>query len=473
MTRKSFIVTGLILILIVGTYYKRHSTPTPTNELTTPAAIAMIKAQSQQDNHLSLRPSDIALQDTEMTNGALQKLQQQFKDAHYEEALKLALQQIKDQNLSLSYRNWVEQQLPAIRTSLGWVLVQQGHCDEAIPLFEEAHRQTPLREAAKGLGICYYKKKNYDRAEEHMAQYLNQNSADGAVKVLYADIMESTGRFDDALALLRSINESQLDAKTRSDLMVDDRLKSMQAKVQESTRQITARSEHFTVIYRADEHQSLGPWALDVLESALNEFSQNWGFVPPDHPIETTLYPNRNFRELVSYSPQWSNGLFDGRLRIPIKERFQPSIDASEVQRVLRHELVHALLSDMAGRRGIPSWFGEGLAQVLECSGGCPFNQFPMAPGGFLAAEALAGDFTRLDAVNARMAYLQSHFLVQLLNSPGTGLEPGNVRSTIEAIGPTTPLDSNTLVQSSGRNFQEIIHLASGYWQQKKPLPFP
>lgn len=473
MTRKLFIVMGFILILVIYFFAKHNSSPTTAKDTQAPSSIAMIKAESQQNTQLTLRPADIALQDAALTNGALQKLQQKFKDGQYEDALKLALTQIKDQSLPLSFRTWVEQQLPAIRTSLGWVFVQQGHCDEAIPLFEEAYRQTPLREAVKGLGICYYKKKNYDRAEEHMAQYLSQNSTDGAVKVLYADILESTGRFDDALVLLRSINDSQLDAKTRSDLMVDDRLKSMQAKVQESTRQITARSEHFTVIYRADEHQSLGPWALDVLESALTEFNQNWGFLPPDTPIETTLYPNRNFRELVSYSPQWSNGLFDGRLRIPIKEKFQPSTDASEVQRVLRHELVHALLSDMAGRRGIPSWFGEGLAQVLECSGGCPFTQFPMAPGGFLSAEALAGDFTRLDAVNARMAYLQSHYLVQLLNSPGAGLEPGALRSTIEAIGAATPLDSNALVQSSGHNFQDLIHLATNYWQQRKPLPLP
>lgn len=467
----------VIVILLAGLGYyvsqRRAIHPEPMPESISETTMPPIPSTAVDAKpQLALTASPPPGQNQQQVQVALNKLQNLYAQAKYKETLDLALSLSRDAKYPENFRAWIKQQLPAIRTSLGWLQVQEGRCDTALAFFEEAFRQTPLREAQKGLAICHYRLKNYDSAEEYMTRYLESNGSDGPLKVLYADILESSGRFEDALTVLNSIQDAHMDEKTRSAMMVEDRRRSMQAKVKESGHQVTARSQYFTVSYRADEHQSLGPWALDVLEAALSEFIRNLGFTPPEAPIETVLYPDQGFRELVSYSPKWSNGLFDGRLRIPIKEHFNPATDAAEVQRVLRHELVHALLSDRVGRRGIPAWFGEGLAQLVECPGACRFDQFPPDQSSFLSSSALEGDFTRLNAQDAKHAYLQSHYLIQTLNSPSAGLPPQALRIIIENLSPQQTLDSQSLLQPLDMQFQDLIERAAKYWQKKQNLPF-
>ena len=60
--------------------------------------------------------------------------------------------------------------------------------------------------------------------------------------------------------------------------------------------------------------------------------------------------------------PGWSGGLFDGRIRLPIRGGLA---DRREFERVLTHEYVHALVHSVAAG-GVPAWLNEGLAAAAR-----------------------------------------------------------------------------------------------------------
>src|SRR5262245_66629907 len=82
----------------------------------------------------------------------------------------------------------------------------------------------------------------------------------------------------------------------------------------------------------------------------------------------------------------WSAAAYDGRIRVPIAGTFQPR---EELDRILSHEFVHALVTRLGGR-AVPAWLNEGLATVLEPSG----SEDAEAP---LARTRARPDLSKLD----------------------------------------------------------------------------
>ena len=56
---------------------------------------------------------------------------------------------------------------------------------------------------------------------------------------------------------------------------------------------------------------------------------------------------------------------YDGRIRVPLRTALD---EPDELDRVLSHEFVHAVVA-MLGGRTVPAWVNEGLATVLEPAG--------------------------------------------------------------------------------------------------------
>ena len=56
---------------------------------------------------------------------------------------------------------------------------------------------------------------------------------------------------------------------------------------------------------------------------------------------------------------------YDGRIRVPLGGALE---QREELDRVLSHEFVHAVVA-MLGGRTVPAWVNEGLATVLEPAG--------------------------------------------------------------------------------------------------------
>jgi tetratricopeptide (TPR) repeat protein len=394
---------------------------------------------------------------------AMKAIFARFATGDFVSALHMADEKAQLDSASPAFHEWLIAQLPALLTSAGWARLKVGDCDEATQYLRraEALRRTP--ETSKGLAVCYYKQKNPAGAREQFAYYLDKSPDDYQMQVLNADALESEGAYDEAIhALEQAQAAAAKDAASRDQLAaIDGRLKSMRARGQESSLQSVESSTNFRLAFRAGDYEDLVGFVFGTLEDALAEYIEEYGFKPPPAPIEVGLYPVDAFKNVVVGGPEWAEGIFDGRLRIPIRD---PRETAS-LTPVLRHELVHALFALMGDDRTIPSWFDEGMAQRLSCPhGNCGAFQYPPQPGQFLPPSAFFSPYVSFDAVKAGRAYRQSLFLIDVIVA-----RHGDdaLRRLVGGISVASDLSSDGLLRPLGQTFAELHELASGIWHDR------
>lgn len=119
-------------------------------------------------------------------------------------------------------------------------------------------------------------------------------------------------------------------------------------------------AQHFVARYEGEARTDLADAALARLEEARARLLERLELAPKE-PITVVLYTGTQFQQ-TSSGPDWSGGVFDGKIRI---RESQLRLNRGELEDLLSHEFVHALLSTSVARP-VPSWFNEGLAQFYE-----------------------------------------------------------------------------------------------------------
>ncbi len=176
------------------------------------------------------------------------------------------------------------------------------------------------------------------------------------------------------------------------------------------------RYERFRVMFEGRAEESLAARATTVLDSAFFRIGSKLGEYPPN-TIVAVLYTEKRFRDFT-HAPAWSGGQYDGRIRIPVAGADQ---NPAEFERVLVHELSHAVVAGIAGR-GAPAWLDEGLAQYFEGSDPEAARRRVKAIGAFIPLPQLERGFGRMNGAAARVAYDESLVAVNvMLDRPGFG----------------------------------------------------
>ena len=174
------------------------------------------------------------------------------------------------------------------------------------------------------------------------------------------------------------------------------------------------RYDCFRVMFQGRADEPLAARATEVLNARFWEIGQALGAYPSD-AVVVMLYTERQFRD-ITQAPEWSGGIYDGRIRVPASGAAQ---SPQAFERVLVHELVHAMVAGMAPR-GVPSWLHEGLAQHFEGDDPGAARRRLQAAGRMIPLRYLEGSFTRLSAADAQVAYDQSLVAVDvILQRPG------------------------------------------------------
>ena len=177
-----------------------------------------------------------------------------------------------------------------------------------------------------------------------------------------------------------------------------------------------SQGTHFTVLFDGPSDEPLAAKTVEILEqaywrigSALSTF--------PDQNITVVLYTEEQFRD-VTRSPDWTVGVFDGRIKLPVRGALQRT---HELERILSHEFTHVLIRSIAPR-GVPTWLNEGLAIAFEASDDTPRRRSRQAADEVrLSARRLASGFRELSGDEARAAYSQSAVATQaLIDRQGT-----------------------------------------------------
>ncbi len=210
----------------------------------------------------------------------------------------------------------------SVLTNYAAVLVRIGRPQEAIPLAERAARAAP--DSADAWAVLGYANLQGDRSKEAVP------------------------------AFEKSLN-------LRPDATVAAFLKKARKETSTEADFSAAESSHFTLRFEGHSVENNLPRAiLEQLDSDYDGLVSQLGIAPRGN-ITVILYTEQGFFD-VTQAPSWSGAINDGKLRIPISGVSQMT---SELARVLRHELTHSFITQIARGR-CPYWLNEGVAQLME-----------------------------------------------------------------------------------------------------------
>ena len=165
---------------------------------------------------------------------------------------------------------------------------------------------------------------------------------------------------------------------------------------------------HFRILYEGGAQHSIGDRVAQVLEREYWRIGRTLNSFPAE-ALTVVLYTNREFHD-ITRSPSWATGNYDGRIRVAVGG----SLPAAELDRVVTHELVHAVVASAAPRR-VPAWLNEGLASYLESSDHGWAREVLRKSTAAVPLESLANGFGGLDEQGALTAYAESAVAAEIL----------------------------------------------------------
>ena len=174
----------------------------------------------------------------------------------------------------------------------------------------------------------------------------------------------------------------------------------------------TLDSAHFSISFDGDRDAGVGDRILTILEDAYGRVAADLGIEPRER-TRVILYTGEEFQD-VTGAHAWVGGLFDGRIRIPVKDFVRAE---DEVRDTIFHEYVHVAVRSLTDR--CPAWLNEGLAQVYEgrlARGVAALLAAARKSDGLLTLKELDPTFTRFaDVERARLAYAMALSLTSSL----------------------------------------------------------
>ena len=169
------------------------------------------------------------------------------------------------------------------------------------------------------------------------------------------------------------------------------------------------RTGRFTALFETTVDEPLAREVVERLEAAYWRVGGALG-VYPSEPITVVLYTREQYGDITRLAG-WSVAAYDGRIRVPLGGAAR---QRDELDRVLSHEFVHAVVA-MVGGRTVPAWVSEGLATVLEPAGSqnaeAPLTRAGTRP----PLSTLHRSFVGLSRTDAEIAYASAARAVRRL----------------------------------------------------------
>ena len=237
-------------------------------------------------------------------------------------------------------------------------------------------------------------------------QATRANSKSAVAFSIYGYALYKNDRSREAIAALKKSLQLAPEPQVKQLL---DRLE-RESKTEADFRQ--QESSHFTLRYEGSQApDALRQQILDLLENDYRDLENDLGASPKN--IFVSLYTDQAFFD-VTQAPAWSAALNDGKIRVPISGMKGVT---PELARVLRHELTHSFVSQIAHNRA-PQWLNEGIAEVEEGTTTRAFGSrlaLLYSSGHQLPLNLLEGSFESLSTGEASVAYAESVAAVEFV----------------------------------------------------------
>lgn len=218
------------------------------------------------------------------------------------------------------------------------------------------------------------------------------------------DLHYRAGRLDEAIAVYERALERSPHA-----LALEKRLADWRRSAALQSGLSVVHGAHFSVLFQGPADNVLAHRIVERLEAAYWRVGDALAAYPSE-PVTVVLYSMDQYRDLTRL-PQWTAAAYDGRIHLPMGAAMQQTED---LDRVLGHEFVHALVA-MLGGRNVPQWLNEGLATALERGGAEEAERVLAEADSRPRLSDLQHSFLKLDGDQARVAYAVSTRAVRRL----------------------------------------------------------
>lgn len=251
-------------------------------------------------------------------------------------------------------------------------------------------------------GVALYLDKDFAAARVEFLQ-----AGEGSEPLIYlGKISYDTGDLPEALSLWHRARE------------LDPANQILPALIDKAKRELAVESamdrgysSMFDLSFDAELPAGLSAQVLDALEDAYNSVGADLGVFPTAR-IPVLLYTRKDYGS-VTAGPDWSGGLYDGKIRLPVGGTTEIT---PELRAVLFHEFTHVLTAQLT-RGNIPTWLNEGLAEIEGRKEFAPPLAELHAGSELLPLATVSGPFAAMGSAEAGLAYRQSHSMARFMVS--------------------------------------------------------
>jgi len=304
----------------------------------------------------------------------------------------------------------------ALLERAGWDAIAAGQPHAAAEAFRQALASDPGNpQLYLGAGTAAYLERRNDAAKEALERALQLNPRLTRARVVLGPVLYRLGDLNGAIRTYESVVSDTPDDKQAISLLEKWRREAALADRMQQT-----VGSHFTVSFEGPAVEELAARTVESLDRAYWRVGDLLG-IHPHEAIAVVLYSAEQFED-ITRSPSWAAGAYDGTIRVPVRGALDRP---DELDRVLAHELTHALVHTLA-RRGVPTWLNEGLAGALEgrdLAWADDIVRSVQPP----PLSALQGSFGRLDKTQAQAAYAVSALAVRRLLDEAGGFAVANL----------------------------------------------
>ena len=288
----------------------------------------------------------------------------------------------------------------------GWEAIQRGDGEKAAAAFRAVLAANPTNAVAlTGAGLAEHLQGREDQAISYLKRAVQADPEYVHASYVLGQIAYSQGDLD--LAIKSYERVVKLAPGSRSVYQQLEAWKKEAALHDTFAVRPTAR---FTVMFEGPEQQAIAARVSSVLEGAYARVGRTLNTYPGD-TVTAILYTREQFRD-ITRSPSWAAGAYDGRIRIPVLGALK---NPAELDRIVTHEYVHALVQQMFPR--VPGWLNEGLATLLEPGDHTWLTARLRAAGGMIPLGSLDRAFQTADGDEAVLAYAQSYVGARVLSA--------------------------------------------------------
>jgi hypothetical protein len=308
--------------------------------------------------------------------------------------------------LTMSWpRQVVQAQLGEWPAPEAWSALEKGDAARAAGLFRDALDRSPRNAVLHlGAGWAAHVLGRQDAAISSLKRALEYDPSLAQAAAILAQAAYARGDLDLALSSLERAAELRpRDLALRQQLAQWRNEAVVHASLGEST------TTRFRVLFEGTTDPAVRRRVEQTLEAAYWRLGKTLNSYPGEAPA-VVLYTDRQFQD-VAQLPSWAGGAYDGRIRLAVGGALRTP---SALDRLVTHELVHALIAHVAPRN-VPVWLHEGLASVLESPDHAWIALALRRVTPAHSLEDLAGGFGHLDGQAALVAYAESAVAANLL----------------------------------------------------------